>query len=417
VERGERVGSDTGVVAGGALPSELIGSLPRPATAVELAQFIALRAAACVGADYSNLALLDDSGTSLRLFHGPFLNPLIADRYTDVSVDDPYPIAAAARSGDVILLDNLDAYREHFPEILADTIAAGVQATASLPLHREDGSLLGAIGFAWVDPPGFTSILTQALRSVADLCTEIIVQAEHFDVEHQFLADLHRQLLYDVPQHSGLATAARYLPAGRTSSIGGDWYEGLILDENRVAFVVGDVTGHGMAAAADMALVRGMVTALLYSGLAVEDVFFHVSGVLRQRHGLLLATAAVVVVDVASNSLTFATAGHPPPLMLTDGQVQALDSANAPMLGVAATRRVAATAPFPPGSQLVLYTDGLVERRDRPYFIGVELAAQHLATLPDRLSPDELIDSLLETLIGPAVAQDDIAMLVIERLT
>ena len=100
----------------------------------------------------------------------PFLDSDIADRYIDVPLDAPYPIAAAARGGRVVLLPDLDSYEEEFSGLVADTTAAGVQATASLPLYRFDGTLLGAIGFAWAEPTSFDLKLEAALRAVASLC-------------------------------------------------------------------------------------------------------------------------------------------------------------------------------------------------------------------------------------------------------
>ena len=90
-------------------------SLHLPATGREVAQFVALRAAACVGAEYANLALLNPATHSLRVFHDTFLEADIADRYTDLPVDAPYPISAAARTGRAILLPDLEAYRYQFP--------------------------------------------------------------------------------------------------------------------------------------------------------------------------------------------------------------------------------------------------------------------------------------------------------------
>ena len=409
-------GAAVRVVAGAPVPERLPASLALPATALEVAQFVAVRAAACVGADYSNLALLDAAGTSLRLFHGTILDPAAADRFTDVAINSPYPISAATRSGQAVLLPNLDAYRERFPEIVDDIIAAGIQSTASLPLHRADGTPLGAIGFAWAEPPPFDRKLESALRAVAHLCTETIERAERYDDEHELIVELQRSLLADVPHLAGVETAARYLPAGRSSSVGGDWYEGLRLSEERLAVVVGDVTGHGMAAAADMALIRGMITALLHAGVGVGDVFSEVSGVINQRSRLLLATAALVVVDVITETISFATAGHPPPLLLhPDGRIQMLDTANGPMLGMGRAPSVADTAPFRPGSQLVMFTDGLVERRDRPFALGIQQAAAHLASLPGRLNPTELIDTLLDALTGDQPMDDDIAVVVVTR--
>src|SRR6478609_7573780 len=183
--------SERELVAGLKVPDRLPGSLPLPATGRELAQFVALRAAACVGADYSNMALFDAIGQSLRLFHGTFLTPEIADRYTDVPLSAPFPIAAAARTGTSILLPDLLSYSDQFPDILADTVAAGVQATASLPLHREDGTLVGSIGFAWAEPTTFDTKLESALHAVADLCTATVERAERYDAEHQLIVELH----------------------------------------------------------------------------------------------------------------------------------------------------------------------------------------------------------------------------------
>ncbi len=412
------VEADRHLLAGIQVPARQFGSLPLPATGTEVAQFVAMRAAACVGADYSNMASLDDSGKFLRLFHGSFLAPEIADRYTDVPLSSPFPIAEAAR------------YRHHHPaartstptassspEIVADTVAAGIQASASLPLYREDGTLVGVIGFAWTTPTTFTAKLQSALHAVGELCTATIERAERYDADHQFIVELSASLLGALPVMAGLETSARYLPASNTVSVGGDWYEGLLLDDQRLALVVGDVTGHGLTAAADMALLRGMITALLHSGVEVADVFSEMSGVLLQRSGLLLATAALVVVDVADGTVTYATAGHPPPLVqLPTGEVRRLDAANAPMIGLSSTLRIAATAPFPVGSRLVMFTDGLVERRDRPFEVGIEQIAASLTTLPNGLGPSDLSDALLDALLESGTAEDDIAILVIRHV-
>src|SRR6185295_12714498 len=106
--------------------------------------------------------------------------------------------AAAARTGRAVLLPDLESYRDRFPEIVPDTVAAGVQATASLPLYRGDGTLLGAIGFAWVDPMPFDAKLEAALRAVASLCVETVERAERFDADHELVAELQSRLLGDL---------------------------------------------------------------------------------------------------------------------------------------------------------------------------------------------------------------------------
>lgn len=401
---------------GAPVPVALPDSLPLPATSARVAQFVAYRAAACVGADYANVALLDGARTSLRLFHDSFLDPDIAGRYTDVAVDATYPIAAAVREERVVLLPDLESYRAQFPDIVADTIAAGVRASASLPLYRSNGTVLGALALAWTETTLFHPKLEAALRAVGVLCVETVERAERYDADHELVVAMQRRLLGDLPSLSGIETAARYLPATASFAVGGDWYEGLVLEKTRMALVVGDVTGHGIAAAADMALVRGMVTALVHSGVATSDVFTELSAVLSQRSGLLLATAALVVVDLEHETVTFATAGHPPPLLrLPDGEVRRLDSANSPIIGVHRGRGIADSARFPKGSRLVMYTDGLVERRDRPVDDGIDLAMSRIGAIADDATGVDIIEALIGELVNDHVAEDDIALLVLHH--
>ena len=227
---------------------------------------------------------------------------------------------------------------------------------------------------------------------------------------------MQERLLGDLPVLAGIETAARYLPATTVPSVGGDWYEGLLLGRSKMAVVVGDVAGHGITAAADMALIRGMISALLHSGVAASDVFSEVSGVLVQRTAYLLATAALAIVDVAADTITFATAGHPPPLLRSRMAKSGPSTPRTvPIIGLRNTEHEADTAPFPRGSQLVMYTDGLVERRNRPFDVGVTQIAHHLATLEQPLKPSDLVDSLLATLLDEGKAEDDVAILVVEH--
>jgi serine phosphatase RsbU (regulator of sigma subunit) len=199
-------------------------------------------------------------------------------------------------------------------------------------------------------------------------------------------------------------------------TVGGDWYDGVKLGESKLAVIVGDVTGHGLSAAADMALIRGMTTALLHAGVKADEVFSAVSRVLVERPVLVLATAALAVVDAAAEQITVATAGHPPPLLRLPGsRVHTLDTANSPMIGLGTGPGIAETMSFPRHAKLVMFTDGLVERRDRAFDVGIKEAAERLASLPDDVSGPEIIDALLERLVGSDSPEDDIAVVVVER--
>ena len=199
--------------------------------------------------------------------------------------------------------------------------------------------------------------------------------------------------------------------------IGGDWYEGLFVPPNTLAVVVGDVVGHGLSAAADMALIRGLITALIQDGVAVADVLMRVSRVLQHRPEDVLATAVLVVTDAANGTITYSTAGHPPPVVVQpDGSIMLLDQANAPMLGIGHSQPTPRTVDFAPGARLIMYTDGLVERRDRPYTAGIKELSHILANHPTRLDRHECIDLLIKRLVGDA-GTDDIAVVVIDNTT
>jgi serine phosphatase RsbU (regulator of sigma subunit) len=297
-------------------------------------------------------------------------------------------------------------------------VAAGIESTVWMPLTRADGPAIGALGFAWASAPEMDLKLDIALQALAQLCTEIVERAELYAAEHQLVAELHRRLLGALPGLAGLTTAALYLPADKSASVGGDWYEGLLLDDGTLAVVVGDVIGHGLAAAADMALIRGLITAFLHDGVPIQDVFHRVSRVLLRQPGHLLATAALVIIDTTNATIEYATAGHPPPLILEpDGTVTTLDAANSPMLGITAALEIAGTAPFRSGARLVMYTDGLVERHDRPFHVGIDEAVSLLSALDSSLSPSELVDALVENLVGERRDYDDIAVVVVDNTT
>ena len=404
--------------AGGVVPAHVPQRFDGPLLGADIAQFVALRAAACVNADYSNLAIVDlDAPNTFRLYHGTFLEPDVAARYTDLRVDAGFPISEALRTGESIVLADEAAYRDRFPQFWEETAAVGVAATVSMPLFRPDGTTIGALGFAWTEPPSFDLRLDTALTALAHLVAEIVQRSEIYEAEHQLIADLHRRLLGDLPRVAGLVTSATYLPAGQSNAIGGDWYEGVLLDDGAVAVVVGDVVGHGLAAAADMALIRGMVTALLHDGVEIDDVFARVSRVLYRRPEDLLATAALVVIDPAASIITYSTAGHPPPLVVhQDGTVVRLDGANTPLLGIRASRSASATVAFPPGATLIMYTDGLVETPDRSFDEGIDDLVAFVEELDTSTNPDDLIALVLAEMVTTASASDDIAVVVVEHV-
>jgi len=231
---------------------------------------------------------------------------------------------------------------------------------------------------------------------------------------------LQRSLLTEPVQPDGFQLAVRYVPAAREAQVGGDWYDVFDQPDGSTILVIGDVVGHDTHAAATMGQLRGLLRGIAYSASAGP------AGVLSQLdaaiEGLGLGALATVLVGRLERPggadggtlLRWASAGHLPPLLRTaDGEVRVLDAARPGLLlGVDATRpRTEQQVLLEPGSTLLLYTDGLVERRDQVFDDGIDLLAAALAELRDR-PVDELCDALLARLL-PEGAEDDVALVAV----
>ena len=244
-----------------------------------------------------------------------------------------------------------------------------------------------------------------------------ITDARRAEREHRIAVTLQRSLLPDrLPEIPGVALAARYVPATEESDIGGDWYDVVELPSGLVGLVVGDVAGHGLRAASVMGQLRMALRAY-----AVEEA--GPANVVRRVHRLFgrvplsdMATVVYLVLEVESGEIRFANAGHPPPLVVRrDGTVEYLGGALAPPLGAMphADRYVDGRASISEGDTLVLFTDGLIERRGVSLDEGLGRLAREAAAAHGDL--ESLCDTLLSRLVGGGV-EDDIAILVVRPM-
>jgi serine phosphatase RsbU (regulator of sigma subunit) len=216
-----------------------------------------------------------------------------------------------------------------------------------------------------------------------------------------------------------LHVAVRYRPAVGSLNVCGDWYEVSELPDGRIAAAVGDVVGQGLEAACVMGQLRSALSAAIRAvggpGKALEALGLYALSL----EGAMAATAVQAVIDRAERTISYSCAGHPPPLLLrAEGDVVALDEATDPPLGVRpgypeSVDRPVATLPYTPGGTLVLYTDGLIERRNEDIDVGLGRLADSLS-YHGELEPEQLADALLADLgvTGGTVA-DDTALVVI----
>jgi serine phosphatase RsbU (regulator of sigma subunit) len=211
--------------------------------------------------------------------------------------------------------------------------------------------------------------------------------------------------------------AVRYRPASDALRVGGDWYDVADLGQGRLAVAVGDVVGHGLRAAAVMGQLRSALSALTVADVGPAAAMTALDRVARHSPDATASTAVKVVIDPALDLAIYSSAGHLPPLILRrNGTVQALDQALGPPLAVTqrTETRPLGTASLGLEDTLVLYTDGLVERRGEPLDRGI--ARLEAALVRHRhLGVEALADQLLAELPPRSALRDDIALVVLRR--
>lgn len=217
----------------------------------------------------------------------------------------------------------------------------------------------------------------------------------------------------DLVRHKNVAV--RYLPAAGSLNVCGDWYDLVDLADGRFAVAVGDVVGHGLEAAAVMGMLRSALSAAIRA-LERPAQALEVLGLYsRSVEGALNTTVAKALIDPRSHLIIYSSAGHPPPVLVhPDGSCELLDKATDPPLGARPDHvpRPQAGQPYVPGDTLVLYTDGLIERRDEDIDAGLSRLLEVLGHCSTQ-SPQRLADSLLARLGLSGGARDDIALIVV----
>ncbi len=210
----------------------------------------------------------------------------------------------------------------------------------------------------------------------------------------------------------GLRTMVRYLPASRAGRVGGDWYITADMPGGHVLIALGDVAGHGLAAAAGMARLRGALAGLAITGSPPERLVGWLNDLVH--HVAPEHTASVIAgyFDPASRTLTWAQAGHPPPVLVRGTWARPLDPPAGILLGAGNEEYAAAVLALAPGDLLLLYSDGLIERRNRSLEEGLATLS---AAVRGIAVPERAIDAAVRAL-GSADPEDDTCLVALRVL-
>ena len=322
-------------------------------------------AVATLGSDLADaasctVAIEDPKTGEVSLHESPAREAGTRVRSTSVLEADATPLDRAIRTGHAELLGTRRDIETAY-SIGEDGDLSGIAAVATYPAGRAHA----AVGWAWTEPVSFTLGLRSAFATVAELAGQALERATLFERERRIANDLQRSLLpARLTKIPGADVAARYEAGAAGLQVGGDWYDVCALGDDRYVLVVGDIVGRGLHAAAAMGQLRHAFTALSSNtddlGLLVEQLDVFASEVEDAR----LSTMVAAEYRSEDGRLRVVGAGHLPPMVSRrDGSVE-VHAGSGPPLGfdIELPRAVSETHLFS-GDRLILYTDGLVERR------------------------------------------------------
>jgi PAS domain S-box-containing protein len=353
--------------------------------------------------DTAAVMLVDESGDALRVRAHQGLNPALGD--VRVPVGEGFS-GRIAQTREPRRVSRVEAHH-----VVPAAFGVSPEALLGVPLLVA-GDLIGVLHVGSATQREWDADDQALLQLVGDRVALAINQARLYAHEQETAEVLQRSLLPQrLPDVPGLNVAARYNPGGAGMEVGGDWYDVTPLGGGQVAVSIGDVIGRGLRAAAVMGHLRAALRAYAVEGHSPGEALKRLNDLIIHGGGNM-ATAAQMTWD-PSGSLRVASAGHPPPLLLgPDGDARLIDEVGGAALGVMPfTSYEETSVELPPGARVVLYTDGLVERRGDSLDRSFERLIEAARNAPP--GADSLAERLLERLLG-GKTDDDAALLVLE---
>ncbi|MER5311631.1 SpoIIE family protein phosphatase [Streptomyces sp. NPDC002773] len=339
--------------------------------------------------------------------------PGFLEAFDGVALDARLPGVETLTTGRPLFFESMEQLGGAYPGLPLD---AHTGARAFLPLIAS-GRPVGSCILGFDRPRGFSPEERTVLTALAGLIAQALERAQRYDSESAVARGLQDALLpHRLPVRDGVDTVGRYLPGTRGMDVGGDWYDVIETEEGCLALVIGDVQGHGVAAAATMGQLRSAVRAFALGGHRPQDVMRGTNRLLIDLDPGQFASCCYVLLDPATGEMRAVRAGHPQPLLLRpDGSTELLDLAGGVVLGVDDQASYPVTRlRLDPGAVLALFTDGLVELPGRDIDEGIERLRRALAaaaSLPLAEAADRVIREARQATARP----DDIALLLAAR--
>jgi len=332
--------------------------------------------------------------------------------YVEYQQDSAIP--NALRTGEPVVLNLIDdeALGRQAPsnDRVAPYRELGIHSILIVPLIAR-GNPIGTVTMVRAgDSPAFSDENVIAAQDLAGRAAISLDNARRYTREHGIAVELQRALLSEPGSpHPDVEVAFRYQPAGSSALVGGDWYDAVRLPYGRTLLALGDVMGHGVEASVDMSQYRSMLRVVASSDLPPHRILRRLDTMIAESERGRPATAVLALTDPARGKCSFASAGHLPPAIIgDDDHTELLDLPVGPPLGTGVGGYELVTTRLEPGRVVLLYTDGLIERRGED--IDISLSRLSQVKLESEGGLSAFLDRMLSTLVTEP-AEDDIAVL------
>jgi GAF domain-containing protein/anti-sigma regulatory factor (Ser/Thr protein kinase) len=277
--------------------------------------------------------------------------------------------------------------------------------------------VVGGLGLAFDERRGLGPADLDFARFLGRQAGASLERAQLYESERTIAETLQQSVLPEsLPVVDGVQMAARYLPGTAAVDVGGDWFDAIPLGDGKLGLAVGDVVGKGVKAAATMSQLRNGLRAFAFDQMRPSSTVSRLNRLAGEVDESAFATLLYAVVDTERRVVRYTAAGHPPPLVVyPDRRTEFAEGGRCLPLGVSSEAVYEqGVIELPTGSTIVLFTDGLVERRDRSITDGLERLRTAAAEAPG--DPERLVDHVLDALVGEDVRGDDVAVLAVRLL-
>lgn len=319
-------------------------------------------------------------------------------------------ISEVTRTGNAVWVEGAAGVEERAPDIAA--LAPGCRGVVALPF-LVGGEVVGVLALAGMEETRFSAEDRQFQLAVAGQGAQALERARLVAQEHEIAVELQRALL-PTSSPGGASTGAVYRPAEEHLAIGGDWYDAIELPDGRVLLVVGDVVGHGVRAAAVMGQMRTAIAALATVADGPAELLRRLDSFALQIDGAEFSTVACATIDPRTGVMRSASAGHPPIVVVDESGIAAyvMEGRTVPLCVGVDVSRAEDVRVLAPGSTVIMFSDGLYERRDRPFWKSLEDVLEIAGEVGgQRASPSDIVDALVDRMLDGAEQTDDIAVL------